>query len=312
MDRQAALLRYGRIVAGLCLGVSAGLASFNCSFVGLTCPNDDGTDGCECSEDAECAPRYHCQFGCRYDAPRCADALELAEEKAPDGQLPLSCDLPFEQRDMVSVPCGSFVNGPGRDGENAMEERHVSAFWLDEAEVTVAQYRLCVEDGACATPEQLEGQDCTYGRPLKDNPVNCVTWCDAAAYCEWRGKRLPTEWEWEWVARNLDAGTAYPWGDESAPTCEVANIQTEDGEGCRDSASHVKTYPEDQTSLGVFGLGGNVSEFTSSWSDEQNNYKTIRGGSFARLPLFARADHRNAGRGADDSIGFRCAMSPAE
>ncbi len=73
----------------------------------------------------------------------------------------------------------------------------------------------------------------------------------------------------------------------------------------------MKTYPGDQTSLGLYGLGGNVSEFTSSWSDERNNYKTIRGGSFADSPPEARADYRKAGRAALDSTGFRCAKSPA-
>jgi formylglycine-generating enzyme required for sulfatase activity len=141
---------------------------------------------------------------------------------------------------MVEVPAGEFTMGDTWKNTRARawpwEHEHpklltgigyetpqllvdLPTFEIDQFEVTNARYRRCVEAGVCrpATgpfsdhPEEY-ATDPRYG----DYPVHRVTWYDAATYCRWVDKRLPTEVEWEKAARGTD-GQAYPWGNEWDP-----------------------------------------------------------------------------------------------
>jgi formylglycine-generating enzyme required for sulfatase activity len=150
-------------------------------------------------------------------------------------------------RDEVLVPAGRFTMGvepediDGLDGlENACRgslplfprswgapcdewgvelrnmaprEVYLDAFWIDRTEVTAAQYRECVEAGACALDPMFVGDE-RYVAP--DLPLVNVTWQEASRYCRWRGKRLPTEAEWEKAARGTD-GRIWPWGTRDRP-----------------------------------------------------------------------------------------------
>ena len=94
------------------------------------------------------------------------------------------------------------------------------AYELDVTEVTVAQYRACVDAHACDTDRLNESEHgskalCNWQRPGKDDhPINCIEWRQADAYCRWAGKRLPTGVEWEAGARG-PSGNQYPWGNDA-------------------------------------------------------------------------------------------------
>ena len=84
---------------------------------------------------------------------------------------------------------------------------------IDRTEVTNDQYRNCVEAGICEEPATCNWGAPTYNDGSKaDHPVVCVDWNGARTYCQWAGKQLPTEAEWEKAARGTD-GLIYPWGD---------------------------------------------------------------------------------------------------
>ncbi|PRQ05319.1 Serine/threonine-protein kinase pkn1 [Enhygromyxa salina] len=138
----------------------------------------------------------------------------------------------------------------------------VSPFFIDIHEATVESYEDCVDDGACGeTPDE---PDCNATRNDRDDhPINCVSWDNAAAYCAWRGLRLPTEAEWERAARG-DELRLYPWGDDP-PSCELAVV---DGEGCGGSSTQpVGSLREGDSPFRVADMAGNVSEWVSDYYD---------------------------------------------
>lgn len=123
---------------------------------------------------------------------------------------------------------------------------YLDTFTIDQLEVTVARYRRCVEADICHQAAALD----ILG---DDYPVVGMTWDDASAYCQWVGKRLPTEAEWEKAARGTD-GRWYPWGNEWAdnranPSLDIKNLRP------------VGSYPEGASPYGVLDMGGNALEW---------------------------------------------------
>jgi len=114
----------------------------------------------------------------------------------------------------------------------------------------------------------------------KENyPVVQVAYEDALAYCEWAGRRLPTEAEWELASRAGTYGTIYSWGDDVSVLNEQANtwegefpVSNTMADGFELRAP-VKSYPPN--AYGLYDMAGNVWEWTSDWYNT-NYYKQVK------------------------------------
>jgi formylglycine-generating enzyme required for sulfatase activity len=185
----------------------------------------------------------------------------------------------------------------------------VEAFQLDVTEVTVGAYEACVSAGRCQPPGT--GGECDWGKPGRQSrPVNCVEWSQANAYCDFVGKRLPTEDEWEWAAGGADRKTTYPWGNE-----RPANRVCWDGPGNERKARgfyttcDVGAFPAGDSPQGVKDLAGNVWEWTDG-AGERGERFAHGGGWDYFVPSVVSATSRQvlpAGSRIGANYGFRCA-----
>lgn len=259
--------------------------------------------------------------------------------ETPQDTFPIYLPLVYQSTwidEMIEVPAGEFwmgcdsLHNAGEDCEGDDLPLHLvylDTYWIDQHEVTNAQYANCVIAGACHPPDNScsSSREIYYNNPdYADYPVLWVSWFDASDYCEWLGKRLPTEAEWEKAARGVEP-RAFPWGD-TYPECTLANYWDEDGSGdfCVGDTSRVESYPDGVSAYGVFDLGGNVWEWVSDWyaadtysqspptnptGPETGIYKIARGGSwFCRWgELLTAKRHYYYPAISYDTIGFRCA-----
>jgi formylglycine-generating enzyme required for sulfatase activity len=236
--------------------------------------------------------------------------------------LPKRAAPPAPPDGMVYVPPGRFLMGSKpTDGVVGLEigvdelPQHrvkLPAFYIDQYEVTVGQFRAFVE--ATGRPPPRIWTDPNYAPPSDDHPVVDVRWADADAYCGWAGKRLPTEAEWEKAARG-DDGRLWPWG--AGWEAGAANVQGDP----RNWTAPVGSYPLDKSAFGVYDMAGNAMEWTSSWYEAYpgsalqrtafgQRYKVLKGGSWmAPVHPFTHAANRYAiGPQWDHPhLGFRCA-----
>jgi len=219
-----------------------------------------------------------------------------------------------EVSEMVRISAGEFTMGSngGDSDETPVHTIYLNEYSIDKYETTNAQYAECVTAGKCIC--RYDYSNAQYA----NYPVTYVDWTDAKSYCEFAGKRLPTEAEWEKAARGTD-GRIYPWGNEQ-PNDKLLNYDDNVG-----SPTAVGSYPNGASPYGVMDMTGNVSEWVSSEQrpypynadDGRENYnisgyqyKILRGGEYNENAYGIRSANRGSmfffnTRGP--FIGFRCA-----
>jgi formylglycine-generating enzyme len=229
--------------------------------------------------------------------------------------------------EMVAVAAGRFWMGADWAETEEKPQRLVvlDSYYIDRYEVTVSNYQQCVDAGVCDAP--ADGEDCNWqvgGR--SDHPINCVSWYDANNFCNWAGKRLPTEAEWEKAARGVDA-RLYPWGD-AEPDCERANTGW-GSLGCGAQGTRpVGSVPAGQSPYGAQDMIGNVWEWVADTYEVDayqravlrnpvnttpSDYRVLRGNSwYYSYPIMvSRASNRFRFKPARwyPYTGFRCVKS---
>lgn len=252
--------------------------------------------------------------------PKPTDAPTKPPEPTQAGATaaPTTAANPTLDTPMSEIPGGKFMMGSDAGNADAKppHEVAVKTFMLDQFEVTNADFMLFVDAVAYKTDAEKGNESdtwLTYAKDQDNHPVVKVSWNDAKAFCEWAGKRLPTEAEWEFAARGTD-GRAFPWGNEY----NAKNANGKDA-GLRSTAA-VGSFPAGASPFGIQDMSGNVQEWTASVAERYpgNNadsklygdklFIQRGGGWFAvkeRLTTYFRDS--NVATAANDDVGFRCA-----
>jgi formylglycine-generating enzyme required for sulfatase activity len=243
--------------------------------------------------------------------------------------------------DMVTIPAGEFQMGcddtnPNEDcnsDEQPLHTVYLDAYAIDKYEVTNTQYAEFLNTEG----NQEEGSDTWLDADsssvrihesggvwqadadYEDHPVIEVTWYGARAYCQWQGKRLPTEAEWEKAARGSSDTRMYPWGDQ-AVDCTLANYG-----GCVGDTTQVGSYPTGASPYGALDMTGNVWEWVNDWYDggyygispynnppgpDSGDYRVLRGGGWTDNwdnVRMADRGYTNPNSSGHYFGGFRCA-----
>jgi serine/threonine protein kinase/formylglycine-generating enzyme required for sulfatase activity len=205
---------------------------------------------------------------------------------------------------MVLVGGGELRIGRDEGGDENEKPSHVvniNPFFIDLTEVTNEQYQKFVDATGHQPPPVWQGNRFPDG--ANTLPVTAVTWEDANAYAKWAGdgRRLPTEFEWEFAARGTD-GRIYPWGPEWI--ANMANTKLDDDDKAK--LVLVGQFPKGTSPFGLLDMTGNAWEWTASDYKEYpgaaafnppegyKNLKVIRGGSYDSSPKFATTTVRRA------------------
>lgn len=244
----------------------------------------------------------------------------------------------------------------------------VSDFPLDKYEVTVRRFRAFVQAGlgTQSSPPAAgsgahariagSGWDATWNTRLavnaaalqsalscnatfhtwtdspgthEEQPINCLTWYEAMAFCIWDGGYLPTEAEWNYVATGGNEQRAHPWGGltvdgQHASYFDGTNCVGDGAAGCTVSdLVKVGSKPDGNGRWGHSDLAGNVSEWTLDWIDPYPNPcvdcanlnfsgdRIIRGGNFGQSAFYLRTGNRSSFTPEDRNhgVGVRCARA---
>ena len=191
------------------------------------------------------------------------------------GTIPLPSETPNlpAAEGMVQVNAGSYEVGfsPADDYHAAAQVIPLKDFWIDQYQITNAQYQQYITETGAPQPLTWPGEG--------NHPVIGVTWEQALAYCGWANKRLPNEAEWEAAGRG--PGTVpqlYPWGNDVTAEGQALKLPDQD-------TYPVGTQSFNQSPFGVFDMVGNVWEWVGDpYASGQAGLKFLRGGRYG-LPI---------------------------
>ena len=206
----------------------------------------------------------------------------------------------------------------------------LKSYWIDIYEVTNQQYLEFVKatdhrpalDDTCETDSCWEGnlwKGNSFSMLIRNQPVTQVDWYDAVAYCKWKGKRLPSEAEWEKAARG-PSGNIYPWGKGSPKGRATYNKKWK---GIA-TMTTVGSYPRGVSIYGLHDMAGNVWEWVDDWymrtyysagkkkypkGPAKGEFKVLRCGSWINFPDSLRSAFRRWSKPdlRFNDTGFRCA-----
>ncbi|HVP15214.1 MAG TPA: formylglycine-generating enzyme family protein [Terriglobales bacterium] len=217
---------------------------------------------------------------------------------------------------MVLIPAGEFSMGREGGPDNPAHTVRLAAFRIDRYEVTNAEYAEFCKATKRDLPFFWGMQRFHSGPAFPGHPVVGVSWSDAQAYAKWRGKRLPTEAEWERAARGGIAGAKFVGGDA------LDSTQVNYALSRRDGTMPVGSYAPN--GYGLYDMAGNVQEWVADRYDaeyyrtgpaenpqgpEQGKFRVIRGGGWYTGPGCMGVGYRIGlpSNWVDFNVGFRCA-----
>lgn len=249
----------------------------------------------------------------------------------------------------TDTTCGTFGD------ELPQRTVTLDAFWIDRYEVTNRQYQEFINahpgyrtqaetngysyiyDPRPDNPKSIKTDGLDWRHPLErfrdieerlDYPVVHLDWYEANDYCEWRGKRLPTEAEWEKAARGVD-GRPYPWGFSFNLNEDQGLLNSYYFRGIEEGILSVGRFPKGASPYGTEDMMGNVFEWVADWYVEDyyskapavnppgptptanSPQKVRRGGSWATDPSLTRVTWRSSTDplATHINVGFRCAQT---
>jgi len=231
----------------------------------------------------------------------------------------------FKGSKMVKVPAGKFMMGCDKGkgskcggNEKPYHEVYLDEFYIDKYETTNREYQQCADEG-----------ECSYNKThlkLRDHkqPILNIDWKQAHLFCQWAGKRLPTEAEWEKAARGTD-GRIYPWGNDKVD-CKKAHYKK-----CKPKKTlTIGSLPDGASPYGAMDMAGNAQEWTADWykrsyyargpkknpkGPTSGSFHLVRGGSWEDKPQDLRTSRRVRVVFSEtewNNYGVRCAATPPE
>ena len=161
-----------------------------------------------------------------------------------------AADMPSSDKDMVLIPKGEFTMGSNEHSDEAKHQVVLDAYLIDKFEASNTRYKEFMKGSGHSAPAYWDDPRLSNA----NQPVVGVSWTDASAFCQWEGKRLPTEAEWERAAKGPEGDNHYPWGHILDP--KKANYGQNIGR-----TTPVDSYPEGVSGYGLYNMAGNVFEW---------------------------------------------------
>jgi len=273
-----------------------------------------------------------------YSLPK-AIKMENVVSSPPKPDFQNLSPKPSGESPMVLIPAGEFEMGIDRseipelvnwakgydqsamaswfEDETPRHKVYLDAYYIDVYEVTNEMYAKFLKATNHKPPKYWD--DPRYNDPQQ--PVVGVTWEDAKAYCDWAGKRLPTEAEWEKAARGGLIGKRFPWGDDASH--DYANYAGTVGTDIWGYSAPVGKFAPN--GYGLYDMAGNVFEWCADWYEKDYYSKSptknptgpssgktrvVRGGGYGYTANFLRVSDRFGSyfpSNAYPFVGFRCA-----